>query len=366
MHVDAAVIDRSPEEGTRRVVLALLRACDDAARRLAHQDDGEALHDFRVGLRRLRTALRSFAPWLGGSVRRRDPKRLGKLAKASNAARDAEVHLAFLASQQAGGTARHHRAGHAFLRERLEARRRDGLDVDGLVGRYRRLSRQLSDRVPRFEIRLDDTAPGGTFAAALAAVVTEQLEAVRGRVSGIAGPGDEERVHKTRIAVKRLRYLLEPLRGNPHADARGAVRELKRLQDVLGDLHDAHTLSRELEAALLDASAEHARHLFAAVYDAGASGAALRDALRGGPRAGVLALARAVRQRRDALFAELERTWLAGGLDALAAEVGHITAALEHRAGERLEAAPAEAEAEAVPAPRGRPGDGEVAPPLTH
>jgi CYTH domain-containing protein len=44
-----------------------------------------------------------------------------------------------------------------------------------------------------------------------------------------------------------------------------------------------------------------------------------------------------VRQRRDALFADLEREWRGGGMDSLAAEVRAISAALEARAGGKLE-----------------------------
>jgi CHAD domain-containing protein len=70
------LIDRSAEEGARVVALALLSDADEAARALERRDDEEALHDFRVGLRRLRSALRAFRPWLAQGVPRkqRSPK----------------------------------------------------------------------------------------------------------------------------------------------------------------------------------------------------------------------------------------------------------------------------------------------------
>jgi hypothetical protein len=49
-------------------------------------------------------------------------------------------------------------------------------------------------------------------------------------------------VHRTRISLKRLRYLLEPIaRGNRRAGA--LVRRFKEAQDLLGDHHDMHVLS---------------------------------------------------------------------------------------------------------------------------
>jgi len=336
MHMDDAVIDRTVEEGARFIAFALLQQSDAAARRLAKREDEEALHDFRVGLRRLRTTLRSFRPWLFEGLGRKYEKALKRLAKGTNAAREAEVHLAFLSAQRAESSARQ-RAGLDFLQERLEARRGEGADVGSLLAKYERVSRKLGDRVPRYEVRLGEAPSGVTFGAALATVLGEELETVRARIAAILGPADEEHAHRARIAVKRLRYVIEPLRGNAHVDARGVVQELKRLQDVLGDLHDVHTLAHEIESALVDAAADRARRVHAAVYDGDAARSKLRDELRGGPRSGVLSLLRLVRERRDALFTELERSWRAGPLETLATEVERIAAALEARAGGKVE-----------------------------
>jgi CYTH domain-containing protein len=171
----------------------------------------------------------------------------------------------------------------------------------------------------------------------LATLVGDQVQALRDRMGAIAGPSDQEGVHRARIEGKRLRYLLEPLRGYRHADATESVEHLKRLQDVLGDLHDAHVLAVELREALVEVAAERARQLHAAVFAEGASAAALRDRPPASPRAGLVAIARLVRERRDALHADLESEWRAGGMDALSAEVMAIAASLEARAGGKLE-----------------------------
>jgi CHAD domain-containing protein len=328
------VIDQTAEKGARLVALTLLQRSDSAARRLAKREDEEALHDLRVALRRLRTALRSFRPWLASSVGRTDEKRLRRLTKQSNPARDAEVHLAFLETQ--GGGARH-QIGVDLMRERLEARRREGVEIDELMAKYRRISRKLARRLPRYELRLDVETSRVTYGAVLAGAVRDELSTVLSRLGDVSGPGDEEHVHRGRIAVKRLRYLLEPLRGSAYADTDGAVKELKRLQTVLGDLHDMHTLARELKAALLDAAAKRDRRFFEAAYETGANDGRLRDQLRRGARAGLLGLVRLVRERRDALFADLDHSWLKGGLDVLAKEVERIAAALEARGGGEAE-----------------------------
>ncbi len=337
MQIDEDVIDRNAEEGARVVALALVAECDRAAGRLASGEDDEALHDFRVALRRLRTTLRAFRPWLEGSVRPRMEKRLRKLARATNAARDAEVQLAWLSAQRHAFAGRQ-QVGLDLLCDRI-AGRCDGADGERarLLARYARMSGRLARRLQTYEGHVDASAASGPLGGVLGTLLSDQVGALRQRLGAIRAAGDDEDVHRARIEAKRLRYLLEPLRGNRHADARDVVKRLKSLQDALGELHDCHVLAGEIASALVDAAAQRARRLFAAVYEAGASGDGLRDELRGSARPGLLALARVLRERRDALFAGLEREWRAEGIRALAAEAQAIAGALEARAGGKVE-----------------------------
>ena len=89
-------------------------------------DDVEAVHDMRVALRRVRTALRTF----GACFPRR---RIGAyvqtarhVARRLGAVRDADVHLAYLRSALAGASTRE-QPGVQFAIEALAARRRRAL-----------------------------------------------------------------------------------------------------------------------------------------------------------------------------------------------------------------------------------------------
>jgi CHAD domain-containing protein/CYTH domain-containing protein len=337
MRIDEAIIDLSGEEGARFVALALLAEADGAAQRLAAGDDDEALHDFRVALRRTRSTLRAFRPWLKGSVKRRTERRLRGLARASNDARDAEVALRWIGEQR-HALGQRQRAAVAYLSERLESRLAAWTgDQPSVLAKYERVSRRLARRLQTYQGRIEASARSNAYGSALAGALTEHLAAMREHVAAIRGSGDEETVHRARIEGKKLRYLLEPLRGNRHADAQPMVRSLKQLQDVLGELHDCHRLAAEIAAALVDAAVERAHALHAAAYDGGVSGAKLRDKLRGGPRAGLLALDHLLRTRREALFAALDGEWRASGIDALAGEIEGLVATLEGRAGGRIE-----------------------------
>ena len=337
MRIEHDVIDRSAEEGARVVALALLASANDEADRLAGDSDEEALHDFRVALRRLRTALRAFRPWLDEDVKPRLEKRLERCARATNRARDAEVHLAWL-SGKSDLLTRRQRRGVEYLRERLQDEARDAPSAARVVERYRRASTRLGKRLGTYQRRVDAGGDGvPSFGGVLASLVSEQLDAMRTRIEAVGGSLDVETIHEARIEAKRLRYLLEPLCGNRHADTRDAVSSLKRLQDVLGELHDTHVLGRHVRRALIAAAQVRARELYRAVYERGATGAALRDTVREGPRAGLIAVARMVRERREALFADLDREWRNGALELLATEIHAVAAALEARAGGKIE-----------------------------
>src|ERR1700680_3226326 len=119
------ILERSPEEGARRLALAYLDQAGAALPRLADPEDGEALHDLRVGLRRLRSCLASYPDQAGGSVPGKLSRRLRRLARATGPGRDAEVQIAWLREHgaEAGRRNRQHRQGLAWLLERFERRK---------------------------------------------------------------------------------------------------------------------------------------------------------------------------------------------------------------------------------------------------
>jgi CHAD domain-containing protein len=351
MRLDDDALDLAAEEGARVVVRGLLAEAVDAAHVLAAGAGHEPLHDFRVAVRRLRSALGTFGPWLGEAARRRDGRRLKRIARATGDARDAEVQLAWLAAHRAEVSAPAHLPGQVAAVAWFEARRGAGPPPEKLARRLRRAARKLRRRLDRADAARDagSAAPRATFAAALAALATEHAGVLADRIAAIGDATDVEGAHRARIQGKRLRYLLEPLRGSRRADATEAVRALKQLQDLLGELHDAHVLAAELGDALADAAAARARRVHAAVLSTTASaplangghgrpgrgGAAAREALRESARPGLLALLRLVRERRDALHVDLRRAFRDGTVEALAAAIRGLGRALDRGAPDR-------------------------------
>jgi hypothetical protein len=153
---------------------------------------------------------------------------------------------------------------------------------------------------------------------ALAALLRAQAVALREAIGEVVGPDDVPAIHQVRIEGKRLRYLLEPLRGTPGADAEEAVKGLKRFQDLIGEWHDAQSARLALAAAQVEAQADRARWRGQGGGDADY-------------RPGLLALDRLAAQRAAALYAELEADHLKGRATRLLDKVYAVVAALEER-----------------------------------
>ena len=297
-----SLLDRTTGDAVARTARGYLADAESALARLANRQDTEALHDFRVAIRRVRSVLRAYARWIGRAGGKKIRRRLRTLGTATNAGRDAEVQLEWLEGERAG-LARGERTGLNWLAKRLRATR--GESYRAARRHVRQDFSRTRDLLAKRLGELGDTGPA--FRETFALLLRQHAADLETRLGAIRGPDDEEEAHEARIAAKRLRYLLEPVaRAEP--GIRKLVTRLKDLQDALGDLHDTHVLEASLAAALEEAATEKTRYLRALAL-AGDT-VALRRARRRDEQVGLATLTAKARSRRDRLFAALARDWL--------------------------------------------------------
>jgi CHAD domain-containing protein len=294
----ADLLGRIPEEAVRLITLDYVDAMTAARLRLDDPSDTEALHDFRVALRRLRTALRAYRRYLKGSTPDALRRRLHDLARATNAGRDAEVQLAWAEAQRDKLGARQ-RGGYRWLVKRSTKRRRRAYEAlrREVDAAFDKLERRLHQRltVYRSEVRREGDEPAPTFGEAVASLLRSHARDLSARLARIGASGDDDRAaHQARIAGKHLRYLMEPLVAQV-ASAEHLVGRLKSLQDLLGELHDVVLLDERIATAIRRS-------------DRGHKGARPREQ----DRPGLVALAREARSRHAELFATLRGAWLDG------------------------------------------------------
>jgi CHAD domain-containing protein len=292
----ADLLTRSAEEASRLVALAYLDEAGRAERRLSDPLDSEALHDFRVGLRRLRSCTRAYRPQLKGSVSKRMRRRLRDLTRATNPGRDTEVQLAWL-HQQAGQLGPGDTQGLAWLIGRLEGRRYEALDAvtTEVARRFTKLGTKLRPRLQTFqvEVRTGRGQERPSFGRVTGELIRTQAGELAERLQAVRKADDVSEAHTARIAAKRLRYLLEPLlRRVP--GSKGLVQRLKEVQDLLGQLRDRHVLADEIAASL--------------------AGLARNQSDRpSGPEAGLITLQHLAREDAGALFAAFQDRWAQAG-----------------------------------------------------
>lgn len=296
---------RSPEETARHLSLGLLEEADSALGRLEREEDEEALHDFRVALRRLRSVIRVYRPYLKGSARKKLRAQLKTLAASTNSARDLEVQREWL-SKRGARLDPEAEKGAAHLSDRLDSFADETPRPAALRGEFGPLRESLRKSLSRSRLRLDDEE---SFLSATGGLIAESASRLKESLDSVASAEDGEALHRARIAAKRLRYLLEPISAET-PEARALVKEMKSLQDVLGELQDTRVLSQSIAAELERAAVEEARRLRDLALQEGAI------ETQGAPaHGGLLALLRAQRERRDRRYLALSRRWLSGASD---------------------------------------------------
>jgi CHAD domain-containing protein len=227
--------------------LFLLKVLEESARIIADEDP-EAIHDFRVALRRLRNWLQAFGPWLEDTVTPSSTRRLRRLSRVAGVARDLQVQrLTLRQMAEADGPPLATEARRIELQlDREEVRAREKL--------FRRVVEDLSSSGAKLAAQLhrggldagaSAAGPGPSMAAAMATLLAERLEEVNTSLRRLRSASQTEMAHAARIAMKRLRYLLEPF-GSSSRLAATAVLRLTAAQDAFGRLHDIQLLARRI------------------------------------------------------------------------------------------------------------------------
>ncbi|UCG85703.1 MAG: CHAD domain-containing protein [Gemmatimonadota bacterium] len=312
----------------REHTIALLDVAATQLDRLGSADDPEALHDFRVSVRRLRTYLGAYRSFLPKSLGKRARKELGRLISATNRGRDDEVQLRWLDRQlEHKNLPKLTQQGYALVRGDFDAApfNSDSEELASVIHGFSTVEHRLRGHLsqPLRTIRLTDAGKSLSFAAATGEIVREMSTKLGERLAAIESLGQEKRLHRTRLAAKRLRYVLEPVRLLV-TGGRTAVTRLKGLQDVLGDLHDLQVLEQRVRARMKHDVAEWSRGLVAVATSETQLSAVNR---KGGDTDSVRALAAALQGVRRAelrLFGRFAERWLKGNAEPFMLQAGNI------------------------------------------
>lgn len=234
-----------------------------------HDFDSAAIHQSRVGTRRLKAGFDVLAPLLAdlnadglGKAGKMLRRRLGPL-------RDLDVMIAALG--QAGLPAKSAAAAE-WIVARLEADRTDARAASMLPPKKAIKLISRFDDWWRVRHGLESLADGVT--PLLTAALHERFDAFAGladRVAGLTAETDDLPpidLHELRIDGKAVRYAFEIAAAHGLPIPKKVAKTFKAMQDALGDWHDAVVLADAILKATLDADLPlHRQGLASAVLD---------------------------------------------------------------------------------------------------
>ncbi len=257
---------RAPEAPQARLLSAVRKRHETLAALLARGpaalSDSDLVHDLRVASRRLGEAARMLRPFLEKPTAKAVAASLRALRRAMGDLRDDDVTREHLRKWRMPAPLRriaHEIAGHieAARPARVSAAQAQ-MTSASLTGTMVILARVLEDRgaaemLAHTERQLEAT---------LQVLIKARERQLRRSFGQAARKQTAASLHAARIAVKKLRYLLE-LAANAGA-MRGAKKKihfLRRLQELLGDHHDLHVITEQLAARLKDRREKPIRNL---------------------------------------------------------------------------------------------------------
>jgi CHAD domain-containing protein len=229
----------------RQRIIALQHALDRTAAALRSKATPKRVHEVRVAARRLRALLHAFRRELDSPSVKQYGRKLKALTHDLEAAREAGVTRCAIAqlTKEGGANIRieadalHERVAHEYLSalQRLRSR------VAGTSWR-RRLS-----KLQRLSMRAS-LVPRNDEPAAIA--INRRVNRARRRLRlALCHVGKNvRRLHRLRLKVKQIRYLLEDSGAKTPLAAESQLKGLRRLQDCLGDMHDEENLRESLRA----------------------------------------------------------------------------------------------------------------------
>ena len=240
-----------PDEAAKIILRFLLQVIRINEAHLAEDRDTEFLHDYRVAIRRTRSALRQMKQVFPAEVARRFRKDFAIVGKLSNELRDLDVHL-----QNEG-----------IYKAMLPPPQRD--DIGPLFDYLREKRAQVFRAfLPRLKTRryrkiIQDwdlflNGPGSDFSDSPNAELPIR-EVARKRIykkykrifknsNVMLKDTTDDTLHRLRIECKELRYLLEFFSSLfPRKEIHDLIGQLKKLQDVLGKYNDFHLQQQRLQ-----------------------------------------------------------------------------------------------------------------------
>ncbi len=229
-------------EATKIILRFLLQIIKINATDIEHDRDTEFLHDFRIAIRRTRSALSQIKGVFPKETTERFKKDFSFIGKLSNDLRDQDVYLlnedAYKSMLPLVLRDDINPLFDYLRKERSKSFRRVVTSLKS--GKYRKIIQDWESflNVPHQAAAIEPSAglPIIDFASK---IIFKQYRRVLKSGNRILENIEDEMLHRLRITCKKLRYLIEFFSClYSRKEIKSVIRQLKKLQDNLGDFND--------------------------------------------------------------------------------------------------------------------------------
>ncbi len=219
-------------------------------------EDIEDVHQARVACRRLRSGLTAFSDCFDEAKIQAWSKQIKKLLQSFGAARDLDVQIEFLQQVLDGIDAEHKRNRPGIKRMMLRWQHRRDAAQPAVIKSINRLQKDhvlmnIHLEVERilFELRhLGVPAASGAIVERARTQIQDRAVDLMGRGSCLEHPKDVPGHHAMRISAKKLRYTMEIFDAALDGKLSAAIKKVKKIQTILGDLHDCDVWDDDIAA----------------------------------------------------------------------------------------------------------------------
>jgi CHAD domain-containing protein len=229
----------------RQRLVSLLKAMP-----AAQAGDEVSVHQARVASRRLREALPVLGARADGDALDHIDKRVKRITRALGPVRELDVTLLLLAEFEGKGA----------VATRAIARVRDAVTEERLKRRRHMLAEITPSRLDKLRKKLVRAAApasrpkvSGDALQEANAQVADRAKALKDAIEHAGGIYLADRLHRVRVAAKKLRYALEIRRELTRSRSMATLNRLRAQQDLLGRMHDLEILiewTRQVQAQL--------------------------------------------------------------------------------------------------------------------
>lgn len=214
-------------------------------------DNIKGIHDIRVAIRRLRSLIRDFAGIAKSRSLPRFAKELKTLAQRLGRVRDSDVLIRGIEQASKGAPNEMHEGLTALVSQFRHRRSRDLRSVVTSLSEeaIEELRKQM-EAVCRAVVRQPGLFDSPNVRREAHRTIGANLEDFLSKSGAIYRPTAAKGLHRLRIAAKRLRYSLEVHSAQFDGRLDKFATEMKKMQGLLGDLHDCDVWIDELRSHL--------------------------------------------------------------------------------------------------------------------